>query len=95
MAQMSEDDKYIDAHVHPILEKVGEALASVMPDDPEAFISAWLQNGGATDTNKYPANAGAKKAISLDDRRTYVQDRISPLLWQITYDCLTSGLGRE
>lgn len=34
---MSDDDKYIEEAVHPILEKLGEALASVMPENPEEY----------------------------------------------------------
>jgi hypothetical protein len=34
----AQDDEYINTHVHPILERVGESLASCMPENPEEVI---------------------------------------------------------
>lgn len=78
------DDKYIETNVHPILEKLGESLAAVMPDDIDTFVLEWLEAGC-----KVPANRSAK-AADLEARKKFVQEKVSTLLWQITYDCLTS-----
>ena len=81
---MSEEDKYIEKNVHPILEKLGESLAAVMPQDLDQFVLEWLEAG-----LKIPEGRSAKSA-AVDSRKKYVQDKISPMLWQITYDCLTA-----
>ena len=56
---------------------------SLIQDDPDEFILEWLQGDG-----KSPR--APKKNISVDERKQFVQNKISPLLWQITYECLTN-----
>lgn len=38
-ASSNEDDAYIEKNVHPILEKLGEGLALVMPEDADGHAS--------------------------------------------------------
>ncbi|CAD7933891.1 unnamed protein product [Amoebophrya sp. A120] len=109
-------EKYIETHVHPILEKLGEALAAAVPDDVDKFVHEWLliekeiseqtvvsgieYKETTTSTCKTTSKTGAKDEksnkpvknlqVTNSQRREFVQNQVSPLLWQITYDCLTN-----
>eukprot|EP00391_Amoebophrya_sp_Ameob2_P003627 CAMPEP_0179000332 /NCGR_PEP_ID=MMETSP0795-20121207/10607_1 /TAXON_ID=88552 /ORGANISM="Amoebophrya sp., Strain Ameob2" /LENGTH=1026 /DNA_ID=CAMNT_0020693305 /DNA_START=60 /DNA_END=3141 /DNA_ORIENTATION=- len=126
-ASSSTEERYIEINVHPLLEKLGEALAASLPDEVDRFVLEWLEDLPTTPSN---TNAGSStssavnnamgagrapvdgaegttgniksgnspptstsavtKQTSVQQRRDFVQREVSPLLWQITYDCLTN-----
>ncbi|CAD7933454.1 unnamed protein product [Amoebophrya sp. A25] len=90
-----DSEKYIEEHVHPLLERLGEAMAAEMPEEAEVFVLEWLaKEVGGTNVPAKASAAGASSpkngGVTQQQRREYVQKEVSPMLWQITYDCLTS-----